>query len=250
MILLYQFPRIWGLPNPSPFCLKLECWLRMTGLEYQVREVTDLRRTPRGKVPYIEADGETVSDSRHIIEFLSSRYEVGLDQGLTSLERAESHAFSIMLEEHYYWALVYDRWVGSNQARTLRGVFGHMPLALRPLVGMLVKRHMREELMGHGMGRHLPHQIYELANQDMHAVSEFLGDKPYLMGSQPSTVDATLYGLLCNVLHAPLESPLKDYIRRCGNLVALTERIDSVWFADFFGQAEANDIMVSGYSVR
>lgn len=250
MILLYQFPRIWGLPNPSPFCLKLECWLRLTGLEYQMREVTDLRRTPRGKVPYIEVEAETVSDSRLIIEFLSNRYDVGLDQWLSPLERAQAHAFAVMLEEHYYWALVYDRWVGDNQGRTQRALFGHLPLALRPVVGQIVKRHIRDELMGHGMGRHTPKQIFELANQDMHAVSEFLADKPYLMGAQPSTVDASLYGLLCNVLHAPLESPLKDYVRRCNNLVALTERLDNACFADFFGQAEANDVMVSGYSSR
>ena len=36
MITLHQPPRAWGMPNVSPFCVKLETYLRMTGVEYQV----------------------------------------------------------------------------------------------------------------------------------------------------------------------------------------------------------------------
>ena len=35
MIKLYQFKRTFGLPNMSPFCMKVETWLRMAGLEYE-----------------------------------------------------------------------------------------------------------------------------------------------------------------------------------------------------------------------
>ena len=36
MIKLYQFKPAWGLPNPSPFCMKVETYLRMAGLSYEV----------------------------------------------------------------------------------------------------------------------------------------------------------------------------------------------------------------------
>ena len=36
MIKLYQFKPAWGLPNPSPFCMKVETYLRMAGLSYGV----------------------------------------------------------------------------------------------------------------------------------------------------------------------------------------------------------------------
>ena len=36
MIKLYQFNPAWGLPNPSPFCMKVETYLRMVGLPYEV----------------------------------------------------------------------------------------------------------------------------------------------------------------------------------------------------------------------
>lgn len=32
MVTLYQPPGAWGIPSVSPFCVKLETWLRMAGV--------------------------------------------------------------------------------------------------------------------------------------------------------------------------------------------------------------------------
>ena len=50
MIELYQFPRAFGLPNPIPFCMKVETYLKLTGLPYEVKD-TDPRKAPLGKLP-------------------------------------------------------------------------------------------------------------------------------------------------------------------------------------------------------
>ncbi len=57
---LFVFPKLPNLPNASPFCMKLEAYLRMAGLEYQVTHVHDGRRSGTGtnKIPYIKIDGE------------------------------------------------------------------------------------------------------------------------------------------------------------------------------------------------
>ena len=58
MIKLHQFRPAWGLTTASPFCQKLETYLRMAGIEHQVVVERDTRRAPKGKLPYIEeADG-------------------------------------------------------------------------------------------------------------------------------------------------------------------------------------------------
>ena len=44
MIKLFQFPPYWGLPNASPFCMKVETYLRMTGIPYQNVYVRDPRK--------------------------------------------------------------------------------------------------------------------------------------------------------------------------------------------------------------
>jgi hypothetical protein len=60
MITLYQFEPAFGLPNASPFCLKLETWLRMAGLPYEAPRMTlsAMGRSPKGKLPYIVDEGK------------------------------------------------------------------------------------------------------------------------------------------------------------------------------------------------
>ena len=70
MIRLHQFPPAFGLPNASPFCMKLEAWLRMAGLPYEAVNDGDVLRAPRGKLPWIEDGPAKVSDSHFAIEHL------------------------------------------------------------------------------------------------------------------------------------------------------------------------------------
>jgi hypothetical protein len=35
-LVLHQPPGGWGEPSISPFCMKLECWLRMAGIDFDV----------------------------------------------------------------------------------------------------------------------------------------------------------------------------------------------------------------------
>jgi glutathione S-transferase len=98
MITLYQFPRFLGVPNMSPFCLKLEAWLRMAELKYDIREVTDPRKGPKGKLPYIRDNETKVADSAIIIDYLKKTYGVQLYIHLSLSDRAVARAFEKMLE--------------------------------------------------------------------------------------------------------------------------------------------------------
>src|SRR5215204_1715227 len=71
-VTLVQFAPVWGR-NVSPFSLKLEAWLRLADIPYEVRPARGLRKAPKGKLPYIvEADGSAVGDSTLIIEHLKA----------------------------------------------------------------------------------------------------------------------------------------------------------------------------------
>jgi len=111
MIKLYQFKPAFGLPNASPFCMKVENYLRMAGLQYEIAPHASHFKAPKGKLPYIEDGGKVVADSSFIIEYLKSTYGGALDAKLTPVENAQAVALKRMMEENLYWALVYSRWV-------------------------------------------------------------------------------------------------------------------------------------------
>ena len=62
----YQFRPVWGLPNASPFCMKLETYLRMAALPYHVAKNADVRKAPKKKLPFIDDGGKVIADSGFI----------------------------------------------------------------------------------------------------------------------------------------------------------------------------------------
>ena len=62
MIKLYQFPSQWSLPNPSPFCMKLETYLRMAKLPFEAVYVINPGKGPKKKLPTINDDGKILGD--------------------------------------------------------------------------------------------------------------------------------------------------------------------------------------------
>ncbi|MBC7944174.1 MAG: glutathione S-transferase N-terminal domain-containing protein, partial [Burkholderiales bacterium] len=84
MIKLYQFEPAFGLPNASPFCMKLETYLRMAGLPFEIAPNANIMKAPKGKMPYIEDNGRAIADSSLIIEYLRKTYGDRLDAKLTS----------------------------------------------------------------------------------------------------------------------------------------------------------------------
>ena len=87
MLTLFQFAPAFNVPNLSPYCLKVETYLRMAGLPYQVKTLGDPRKAPRGKLPFIKLDGQVITDSALILRALSSQ-GADLDAHLDAAGRA------------------------------------------------------------------------------------------------------------------------------------------------------------------
>ena len=62
MLKLYRFPGAYGLESLSPFCVKLEVYLHLAGLDYEAVEFTNPRQAPKGKGPYIEDGAVRLGD--------------------------------------------------------------------------------------------------------------------------------------------------------------------------------------------
>jgi glutathione S-transferase len=230
-IVLWQTHPCWGLPSTSPFCIKLESWLRMSGLPFEARVLRGLPRSLTGKVPYVElSDGRLLADSGAIIETLTAERGVDLDAGLDERERAVATAVTRMLEDHFYWALAWDRWmVPAHWQETRVAYFARLPGPLRWLVPPLARRGVRRALHGQGFGRMSSEAILARAERDLVALAGLLGEQQALLG-RPASLDATLYAFLVCALRPPFDGPLQRAAARHTNLVAFCERFERRWW--------------------
>jgi len=212
--------------------MKVETYLRMAGLPYECPRGADLRKAPKGKLPYIEDGGKRIADSAFIIEYLKQTYGDTLDAHLSERERAQALALRRLMEENLYWAVIYTRWIEDDGFALTRQVFFEgLPPLLKQLVPHLARRTIRQELRGHGMGRHSREEIYAIGCADIAALARLLGDQPYFMGAQPSSLDATAYAFIANLLWVPLASPLLDAARARANLKAYCQRMKARYFS-------------------
>ncbi|TSA06367.1 MAG: glutathione S-transferase family protein, partial [Comamonadaceae bacterium] len=157
MIKLYQFEPAFGLANASPFCMKLETYLRMAALPFEIpcTSLRHLQKAPKGKMPYIEDEGRTLADTTFIIDYRKTRYGDPLDGWMDATQRAVALAFQRLLEENLYWAVVYTRWVEpQGWELTKAAFFTKMPAPLKWLVPPLERLGIIKALHGHGLGSH------------------------------------------------------------------------------------------------
>jgi glutathione S-transferase len=232
MIQVHQFAPALGLPNASPFCMKLENYLRMAGLPFELISDGNVMKAPLGKLPYIVDGGKTVVDTQFIIDHLKATYGDPLDATMTAAERALATAFQRLFEEDLYWAVVHTRWVDEDGWRKTReAFFGALPVPLRWILPPLARRGLRAQMRGHGMGRHSADEIHAIGGRDVDAVADFLADKPFMLGEQPRSLDACAYAFLANVLWAPVESPIRDRARARPNLEAYCQRMKARYYA-------------------
>ena len=134
MITLYGSGPNFGLPDASPFVTKAETLLRMSKLPFE-KALMSFSKAPKGKIPYIEDDGQLLGNSTLIRWHLEKKYGIDFDQGLSAEQLAIAWAFEKMAEDNLYWASVYFRWmIDANFRKGPVNFFKGVPAPVRPVV--------------------------------------------------------------------------------------------------------------------
>ncbi|XP_035668131.1 failed axon connections homolog [Branchiostoma floridae] len=232
-VYLHQHIPASSLPSLSPFCLKLEMYLRLAGIPYE-NVYKRMDPGPNGKIPWIEYNGRAMADSGLIIQFLKEELQLDLNRSLSTTDRAISRAFVKMLEENTYWGLVHFRWIEHFHVLGSLfevGWFVHNVLLRRSA------RRLSKMLWAQGMGRHSQEDINDITEKDIMAVSEFLGEKPFFMGEEPTEADATVYGFMAEILWAaPKSSDLHALVtEKCPNIREYCVRMTRRYWQDWKG---------------
>ncbi|MGR8951956.1 MAG: glutathione S-transferase family protein [Gammaproteobacteria bacterium] len=233
MITLYKFGPIGDVCDASPFCAKIEAYLRMTNLPYRALcGAENLRKAPKGKLPFIEDNGRIIADSSFILDYLKVTYGDPLDKDLAPEEKAIAHAFGKMIEEHLYWVGVHARWKLENNWPALENAFfGQIPFPANKIIARMARRNMQQQLYQQGMGRHSEEEIVAIGDRALQALADFLGTKRFFLGDKPTSLDAIAYGMLVQFIRVPrFAAPIIDRAKAYPTLVDYTERFHHLYF--------------------
>ncbi|XP_072385096.1 failed axon connections isoform X2 [Diabrotica undecimpunctata] len=243
VVYLYQFSRTPLLPSLSPYCLKVETWLRLAGVKYENVDHKMKYRSKKGQLPFIELNGEEIADSAIIIKDLSQKFGHDLDACLTAEQRNLAHATISMIENHLAWVVMW--WRTKYPDQVLKGYKVNLQHALGTRIpnGILnfffkfaFGRKGTKKVKAQGMGVHSADEINEFGQEDLKVLSEMLADKPFFFGDEPTTLDVVVFAHLAQIyfIDKEVSYPLRDFMTEsCPNLVGLVNRMKERCFSDW-----------------
>src|SRR5271155_683285 len=120
MITPYPFPPPFRVADNNGYGLKVFAFLRLAAMPFVHEHIFDASAAPRGQLPYIVDDGETIGDSETIIGHLIGKYRLTIDATLGARERDLSLLITRMLDD-LYWVMSYSRWKDDRYWPAFRG---------------------------------------------------------------------------------------------------------------------------------
>jgi glutathione S-transferase len=225
VVVLHQVGRGPNAPSFSPFALKMETFLRMTKVPYM--NVHDKKLGPKGKFPWIEYNGKVLPDTYFCIEFLNKKYDLDLDGQLTPSERATSRAFQKMMEENTFFALALERFIYDTERLSL-------DMAVSWYIGhWVLPRIYKKKAYYQGMGRHTQDEVMAIMDADLKAFSDFLGDKRFFMGDNPTEADCSIFGFLAQVKWVSSRTVRTLVVDKYSNLSGYCDRVRELYWPDW-----------------
>tara|TARA_Y100000031_G_C8161539_1_gene357265 strand:- start:473 stop:823 length:351 start_codon:yes stop_codon:yes gene_type:complete len=110
--------------------------------------------------------------------------------------------------------------------------FAPLPAPVRPLIAALARRDTLRSLRGQGVGRHSAAEVAAMGCRDIETVAAVLGNQEFMMGAEPSGIDATAYAFLAAILAVPIESPVRQQLQQSDNLTDYCQRLRERCFPD------------------
>ncbi len=230
-IKVYKFGPAFGLPDASPFVVKVETYLRMTGQKYET-STGDVRKAPRKQLPFVDVDGTVIPDSTSIVDHLESARAEKLDAKTSAV----ALAFKSMLEEHLYFGLLYMRWATDDGWKIFEPSLVHMlgsmgvPSLMRGMVSKSARKFTVGRVRTQGLRRKPRAEVVGTCSKIVDALAEQFGEGPFFLGSKVTTYDATVYAFVSGVLCPAFDNELRKHAAAKKNLVDYADRMkNSFW---------------------
>jgi len=218
MITLYSYPELFGVADNNGYGLKVFAFLRLAGVPFTHEHIFDASKAPRGQLPYIVDDGETIGDSETIIAHVIANYRPAIDAALTVAQRDTDLLVTRMLDD-LYWVMSYSRWKDERYWPAFRDALIKEHPSLTE-AGLLKAREFNfQRYHFQGIGRYAPEAAYARGLADLAVLAHLIPADGYVHGPKPASIDAGIYGFIANILFYDIETPLKRFVAARGNLV-------------------------------
>lgn len=223
--------------SASPFCLKVEAYLRAMKIDYEAVEHFELlERFSRHKLPVIQYNQELVQDSGAILKFLEERvvpasanHTKAADHDLSEKEKDMSAMVTVMMENSLAQIITTIRWKSELGWPAFKQfIFGKFKFPLSIIAPFVARRNTVSMLKAGGFGRYTDEELIAQASNLLAILSRLLGKNKFLFGDKFHTVDATVYGTLFQYITIDLDTPVHRAARSHDNLVSYVKRMEEL----------------------
>jgi glutathione S-transferase len=218
MLTLYCYPKLFGVADNNGYGLKVLAFLKLAGVPFTHEHVFDASKAPRGQLPYIVEDGETVGDSETIIVHLTKKHEITIDAGLSPAQRRTNHLVTRMLDD-LYWVMSYSRWKDERYWPSFRDALLREHPALTEEGLAKAQAFNAQRYHYQSIGRYDPDAAMARGLADLGAVAALIPAQGYVHGDKPTSIDAGIYGFIANIYFYDIDTPLKQFVTAHDNIV-------------------------------
>jgi glutathione S-transferase len=220
MITLYSYPGLFGVDDNNGYGLKVCAFMRLAGVPFRHEHIFDASSAPRGQLPYIVDDGETIGDSDAIIAYLVGKYRLSIDDALTTRQRDQNLLITRMLDD-LYWVMSYSRWKDERYWPAFRDALMREHPSLTE-EGLLKAREFNfQRYHFQGIGRYAPDAVYARGLADLEVLTNAIPTSGggYVHGPHATSIDAGIYGFIANIYFYEIDTPLKQFVASQQNIV-------------------------------
>jgi glutathione S-transferase len=224
MLTLYSYPALFGVADNNGYGLKVYAFLKLAGVPFIHEHIFDASAAPRGQLPYIVDDGETIGDSEAIIAHLIRKNGLTIDLALTPAQRDTNILVARMLDD-LYWVMSYSRWKDDRYFPEFRDALKREHAHLTDESLNKAREFNFQRYYFQGIGRYPPDGAYSRGLADLGVLARLTPTSGYVHGDKPSSIDTGVYGFIANIHFYHIDTPLKQRVASHSNLVRHCEAI-------------------------
>jgi metaxin len=228
---LFSWSPDFGLPSWHQRCLAMQAYCKFSGAPVTVRPSDNPFWTPEGDLPVFRHGTLEVVGFEALVRHLHD-CKFSADFRLNAKQRAESQAFSTMLDEQLAPALALSFWLDArNHLEVTRPWFAsRLPF---PLAFVYPARYHERALALVDFDDYAvtERHVLDVAEECIRSISLRLGDAAYMHGNAPSSLDALVFSYLAPMLKVKMpDSQLAAKVEKYPNLAHFVGRVLSTYF--------------------